>query len=198
MFRKIILFISSYIPLYVLMVIKNILERTTNNGKFRQMNFREIVLFDEINDYALIILSLLCINSLIYLVVKIKNTDGEKYYEVISVEDQTTNYYFNYISIYLISCLGLSLNKIVDVFVLFFLMTIVGVIYISNKMTYMNPTLNLLGYKVYNTRLKSKSSQKEFNSILIVPRHINIKQGIDIKGTGKQDFIFAKTSLNEE
>lgn len=199
MFRKIILFISSYIPLYLLMIIKNILERTTNGGKFLSLTNRKFIFFDEINDYALVALMILCIVSFMYLKIKINNTDGNKYYKVISVQNETSNYYFNYISVYLLSCLGLTLNNIVDVFVLLFLMVIVGYIYISNRMTYINPTLNLLGYKVYSTKLKqeSASNAKTFKSIIIAPKDIDVKENIVIKATGKQDFIFVKSSIED-
>lgn len=202
MFRKIILFISSYIPLYILMIIKNVLERTTNEGKFLNMIGRKFIFFDEVNDYALVVLGSLCIISFLYLKVKIRSTKGIKNYKIISVEDQTSNYYFNYISIYLLSCLGLTLNRIVDVFVFIFLMLIVGVIYINNNMTYMNPTLTLLGYKVYSVELESMSSRQVFNSILIAEKSISVKKQEKIKGTGKQDFIFVKSNIqrpiNEE
>lgn len=196
MLRKIILFISSYIPLYVLMICKNILERITYKGRFINISNRKFIWFDEINDYALTLLAILVIISLIYLIVKIKGTSGEKYYKIISVEDETSNYYFNYISIYLLSCLGLTLNNIVDVFILFFIMFIVGIIYISNNMTYMNPTLNLLGYKVYSAKVKMISNNLEFDSILIASNKEKIKEGIKIKATGKQDFIFIKKVID--
>lgn len=192
------LFISSYIPLYVLMILKNVLERITDKGKFLNLSNRKFIFFDEINDYALVILFILCIISLVYLVLKIKVTDGQKYYKVISVEDETSNYYFNYISIYLLSCLGLTLNNVVDVFVLFFIMIIVGIIYVNNNMTYMNPTLNLLGYKIYSARVELMSNNLEFNSILIASNKEKIKNGIKIKATGKQDFIFIKNTINED
>lgn len=200
MFRKIVLFISSYIPLYILMIIKNILERVTDKGRFIGLIGRKIKLFDEVNDYALVLLIFLCLSSFMYLQRKIKSTEGKKYYKIVSVEDQTSNYYFNYISIYLLSCLGLTLNNIVDVFVLSFLMLIVGYIYISNRMTYMNPTLNLIGYKVYNAELlrKSSNNDKTFKSIIIAPKRIIIKENSEIIATGKQDFIFVKDNLSSK
>lgn len=176
------------------MIIKNILERTTDKGRFINITNRKFILFDEINDYALVILFFLSVGSFIYLRRKIKNTGGKKHYKIISVEDETSNYYFNYISIYLLSCLGLTLNNIVDVFIFSFLMLIVGYIYISNRMTYMNPTLSLLGYKVYNTEieLKSMNTGRSFKSIIIAPKLTIIKKDIEIIATGKQDFIFVK------
>lgn len=190
MFRKIILFISSYIPLYVLLIIKNILERITCGGRFINNFNKKYVFFNEINDYAILILFILCLTSYVYLRIKTKNIKGEKYSRVISVQNETSNYYFNYISIYLLSCLGLTLNNIVDVFVLLFLMIIVGYIYISNKMTYMNPTLNLMGYNIYNMRVKIESTGQEIDSIVIAKKNIAFKTGTRIKGTIKQDFMF--------
>ena len=34
MFNKMMLFVSSYIPLYMLLILKNIFERTTEGGRF--------------------------------------------------------------------------------------------------------------------------------------------------------------------
>ena len=42
------------------------------------------------------------------------------------------------ISVYLLSCIGLSLNNIVDVLVLVFLMALVGYIYITNDLSQPN------------------------------------------------------------
>lgn len=198
MIRKIMLFISSYIPLYVLMILKNILERVTENGRFISKNIKNIQLFDEINDYALIILAVLSVASFLYLWMKIKDTVTEKYYIIQGVQDETSNYYFNYISIYLLSCMGLSLNSIVDSFVFAFLMLIVGYIYISNNMTYMNPTLNLMGYKVYNVTLESKSTKGKGDCLLIAKKSIKIKIGKEIQGSQNQDFVFVKQDFCEE
>lgn len=185
------LFISSYIPLYVLLVIKNILERCTEGGKFlfSIAKLKSARYFDEINDFAIISLLILCIASFLYLKAITKKDGGIHYYTIISVEDQTGNVYFNYISIYLLSCLGLTLNSIVDVFVLLFLMIIVGYIYISNHMTYMNPMLQLLGYKIYEGVAQSKSTDERISSIFIVSKSVPVLEGNSYMGSGKEDFI---------
>lgn len=190
--RRILLFISSYVPLYVLLVIKNILERCTNGGRFDLSirKFETAVFFDEINDYAIMILLLLAIVSVAYLKVLLKQPEGTHYYSIVGIEDQTGNVYFNYISIYLLSCLGLTLSSIVDVFVLLFLMLIVGYIYISNHMTYMNPLLQLLGYKVYEGTVHSDSTNKDFQSVIIAPKSLVLQKNQTYSGSGKEDFIF--------
>lgn len=197
--RRILLFISSYVPLYVLLVIKNILERCTSGGHFTLTisKLKTAVFFDEINDYAIIVLLLLTIVSVIYLKVLLKQPEGTHYYSVVDIEDQTGNVYFNYISIYLLSCLGLTLSSIVDVFVLLFLMLIVGYIYISNHMTYMNPLLQLLGYKIYEGTVHSNSTNKEFHSVIIVSKNLDLHKNQTYFGSGKEDFIFLSRTQDD-
>lgn len=190
--RRVLLFISSYVPLYVLLVIKNILERCTSGGRFALSisKFETAVFFDEINDYAIMVLLLLIIVSVVYLKMLLKQPEGTHYYSIVDIEDQTGNVYFNYISIYLLSCLGLTLSSIVDVFVLLFLMLIVGYIYISNHMTYMNPLLQLLGYKIYEGTVHSDSTNIDFQSVIIAPKRLALKRDQTYFGSGKEDFIF--------
>jgi hypothetical protein len=180
------------VPLYILLVIKNILERCTIEGRFdlSASKFETAVFFDEINDYAIMVLLAMIVLSVLYLKMLLRQTEGTHYYSIVDIEDQTGNVYFNYISIYLLSCLGLTLSSIVDVFVLLFLMLIVGYIYISNHMTYMNPLLQLLGYKVYEGTVHSDSTNKDFQSIIIAPKNLILQKGQTYTGSGKEDFIF--------
>jgi len=201
MWNKIMLFISSYIPLYVLLIIKNILERATNKGKFIDIiqKFKVAVFFDEINDYAIIVLSIMCVSSFLYLYHKLKDAKGGKFYTVTSLTDETSNYYFSYISIYLLSSLGLSLNNIVDNFVFLFLMVIVGYIYISNNMVYMNPIINFIGYKVFDCTLDSKNTNdKNIQSIIVINKKMHVKMGDEIDASGKSGFIFVSNIIKKD
>lgn len=191
MLRKIILFISSYIPLYLLMILKNIVERCTDGGRLLDIGhkFKNMVLFDEVNDWAIAVTGILTVLSFLYLRRKIKNTFGDVYYKVEEVSDETSNNYFNYISIYLLSCLGLSLNNIVDIFVFIFLMAIVGYIYISNDMIYLNPTLNMMKFKVYSVVLYAEATGETVSSIVIAKRTIPVEKGKRIRGTNKYEII---------
>lgn len=189
--HKVILFVSSYIPLYVLLVIKNILERCTEGGRFLNFieKFRNAVFFDEVNDWTILLLLGLSFFSFVYLKRKMKATKNEKCYRVVKVKDETSNNYFNYISIYLLSCLGLTLNEIVDIFVLFFLMILVGYIYITNDLIYLNPTLNMMGFKAYNAELYSEATHEAIESIVICKKGVDMKANSLICGTGKYSLI---------
>jgi hypothetical protein len=56
------------------MIFKNIFERISVEGKFVNIpeKLSNCSLFDEINDYAIIILLILCLSSLFYLITKIQ------------------------------------------------------------------------------------------------------------------------------
>ncbi len=190
--NKILLFLSSYIPLYILLIIKNILERITVDGKFVDIfsKFRDAIWFDSINDYALLILSIVTIVSFVYLLVSLKRSKGDKHYKVVEVEDRTGELFFSYISIYLLSCMTLSLNRIVDCFVFLFTMIIVGIIYVKNDMQYLNPIMNILGYKIYSCKLNSQfTKDKGIKTIVIVPNDTIVRVDGIIKGTIKNGFI---------
>jgi len=197
--RRIMLFVSSYIPLYVLLIVKNLLERCSIEGRLNISldRLKTIRLFDEINDYAICVLILLCIVSFAYLKHLTKSQVDAHYYKLVKIEDQTGNVYFNYISIYLLSCLGLTLQNIVDVFILLFLMVLVGCIYVSNHMTYMNPVLQFMGFKVYEGTICSLSTNKNIETIIIVNKEVAITEDGIYTGSGKEDFIYL-TTRNEE
>lgn len=189
--RKIMLFISSYIPLYILLIIKNILERCTADGKFN-FSFHQLKnahYFDEVNDYAIVFLAILSVVSFLYLKRLAAKPAGRHYYKVVSIEDQTGNMYFSYISVYLLSCSGLTLNKIADVFVLLFLMMLVGYVYIKNHMTYLNPVLQFLGYKIYEGSVYAEGTNEEFHSVIIADEKIAVVEKKRYLGSGKEDFL---------
>ena len=190
MFRRVMLFVSSYIPLYILLILKNIVERIkTISGFFLQL--KSATFFDEINDYALVILLLMSVVSVIYLFRLTKKTDDSHLYEVEKINDQTGTVYFNYISVYLLSCIGLSLNSMADVFVLVFLMLLIGFIYVSNRMTYMNPVLQLFQYRIYEGTLFSSSTNTEIkNAIVICHKDLLIEEHKKYWGSAKDDFIY--------
>lgn len=193
MLRKIMLFVSSYVPLYILLIIKNIFERITDGGRFLDVRYKikSAVWFDECNDWAALILLIISGISVIYLLTMLKRNPNLKSYKVVEVSDETGNCYFNYISIYLLSCMGLSLSNILDCVVLVCVMLIVGYIYISNSMEYMNPVAGILGYKVYNCTLDSQNTNdKDIRTVVFAPGNVKIKKGATIRASGKQGFIY--------
>lgn len=199
MLRRVMLFISSYIPLYVFLVVKNILERCASFSlRTLIAQLRNARFFDEINDYAITALLLLTIGSFAFLHRIISKRDSRHMYEILSLEDQTSNLFFSYISVYLLSCVGLSLNSVSDLFVFVFLMLLIGFIYIRNRMTYLNPVLQLMGYKIYQTTLRSQSTKEEFNTLVVLKRDLEVQTGDICFGSGSEDFVYITNVVEKQ
>ena len=86
---------------------------------------------------------------------------------------------FQHISVYLLSCIELSLNHTVDAFVLMFL---AGDIYIPHDLIYLNPTLYMMGDRACNAKLYAEET---------VEGVIVCKNGVDM-GIGKKDWRYGK------
>lgn len=65
-------------------------------------------------------------------------------------------------------------------------------------MTYMNPMLQILGYKIYEGELLSKSTNKKFHSIIIARKKTQILQGNTYKACGKEDFVVVNNNDNTD
>lgn len=115
---------------------------------------------------ALCILVLISIAIALYIVFfindEIKSESQEKGMKItITPNDNiTSEIFFNSYSLFVITALSLSnYNNIIDVLSYLFVFITLGIIYISNEMFHINPTISLLGYKYYKIsfNLDSKS-----------------------------------------
>ena len=135
----------------------------------RAYDYGKIKFFNELNDYMVVILLASSILVLIYLLVMIFRTKTAKRdaYKIVRISNETDKYFLNYICVYLLPCIGLSLNNMVDIYVLSALMFIVGFIYTTNDIVYINPMLGFIGFKVYTADLKSVINNKKTQKIVI-------------------------------
>jgi hypothetical protein len=133
-FIKIFLFLSSYIPLFIILGIKN----------FSNILFVYI-------DGGIILISIM---FLIYVLFKSSRMNGE-YKEITNVQDNS-NKFIEYILAYIIPFLGFNLSAFVDVISVSIIFVMVGVLYIRSDLIYMNPMLNLFGYNLYKVNFENK------------------------------------------
>lgn len=65
-------------------------------------------------------------------------------------ENITADYYFTYFSLFVLSFFSVDTTQIKEFLLFAFLMVLIIVVYIKNDMFFVNPVLNLLGYKSYS------------------------------------------------
>lgn len=72
----------------------------------------------------------------------------------------TSEIFFNSYSLFVITALSLpNYNNKIDILIYLFVFITLGIIYISNEMYHINPTISLLGYKYYKISSNSDSNR---------------------------------------
>lgn len=163
LFSKIVLFISSYIPLYVIFGISILFEI---NFDFNKLSTFSIIL--------LVIISLLIVGStlLLLLILKIqeKATNQIPIINISTINKEITNYIFAY----LLPFIGIDVSAPKDLTTFCLVFILIGYIYVKNSYFYVNPTLYFIGYSIYtfNNETKILISKR---SIFALEREITLK-----------------------
>ena len=143
-FKNILLFFSAFIPMYFLIIIKILVEIINSNLTF---NF--------LNCLVLISLIIVIVLGVIGIKLEICNKKQKSYkVEILSFNNITDQHFLGYFSLFVLFAITFDLSK-VSMFVVFVLiMIMIAVVYVKNKLFYINPFLNILGYNFYNITYK--------------------------------------------
>ena len=126
--KDIFLYFSAFIPMYVLILIKFIFEKINGN-----------ISFNVVNTLIFIILSVLICLGIVGLVwnIKFNNEKSEKVI-ITSVHNITDQHFFNYVSLFVLFALSFEITKVSMFIVSGVLITLLGIVYVNNKMFYIN------------------------------------------------------------
>ncbi|MFJ5791027.1 hypothetical protein ACIP9G_13200 [Lysinibacillus sp. NPDC093197] len=171
---QITLFLSSYIPLFIIIIIQNIFSLFENlkvkfdfqitNPTLIFQNLKIIHLYFEF--YLILILSLLIITLLILVKRLISSLDDNDVssvtvQEIININHSTVT---NYFAVYIFPFITLDLTSLLGVIQFVFLGSIIGYIYIKNDLIYVNPVLNILfKLNIYEIEFSYSDSNVEVN-----------------------------------
>lgn len=141
---KISMFISSYFPLYVMLLILKFDKYSTSDKIIKLIQTRNLkVLLFVVTLIVLIIISFQSVYD-------IKRTKGNEFYNISKIErpdDTVISYMMTYI-IPLLTTDALT-NEIVLINIILFLL--IGYMYIRLNLIYLNPLWSLFGYIMYKT-----------------------------------------------
>lgn len=130
---KFLLFLSSYIPLFVVLILLHY-----NNEAF------------VIGLAGIIVLTLFFLGLLF----KLSERIGSYHFKISDFEN-TNEMSLEYIITYIFPLLFLDFTNLGVVAALFVIFLTIGYIYIRSDLIYMNPVLNLFGYNIYKARIGS-------------------------------------------
>lgn len=156
---KIILFISSFSPLYIMLLIQEI-DRAIKGDDICKLSL-------SIYSYWLVLIIVSFI-SIISVCMIFQDTGNETINVDINLEKQGDNV-ISYIMTYLVPLLSIDPNNYVNLIQNAFLFIIIGIIYIQQNLLFLNPVFSILNYKFYkntkNEYILSKYSIEELKSL---------------------------------
>ena len=150
--KKLMLYLSAFVPLYFLLILKILVDILFGNLTFNVLNSLSLILYS----LAMIMGIAGAINAL-----KHNQTKPTKI-EIVEKQSLTEQYFLGYFSLFVLFALSFEIEK-VSMFVVFVsIIILIGIVYIKNDLFYINPFLNLLGYNFYQVTfmLDSKTEKQ--------------------------------------
>lgn len=147
MLRKLIMYISAFIPMFLIMWIKevligicNVLEQPSKY-MWRSLFFNPYL----ISEFVFIVLVGLALCGLF------KRNKKTGVYTIVlkTVRNRSAEYYLAYYSLFILALIEFSLTDPIDLVVLVLLLIVLGIVYIKNDLFFMNPTINIFQSYIY-------------------------------------------------
>jgi len=149
--KNILLYLSAFIPMYALIMIKQAIEMIVGNVK---TNFITI--------FVLCLLLIVIILGLIGLVLETNRNKKAKKIKIINKTNTTDEHFLGYFSLFVLFAITFDLSKISMLVVFVLIIIMIGIVYVKNKLFYINPFLNILGFNFYDiTYVDSNDKNKQ-------------------------------------
>ncbi len=146
-FEKLFLYISSFIPLYFLIIVKELTEIINGN-----------LSFDITNSIMLSFNALLIILGSIGVIL---NYNAKNYVriEIVEIKNITCQNFLPFFPLFVLFALAFELEFISMAIVYLLILIMIGIVYLKNDMLYVNPFLNIVGLSTYEVKFKDKKDE---------------------------------------
>lgn len=142
--KNLFLYFSAFVPMYVLIFVKLIVEIFNDNLHFNVLN--------TLNFVTLLLLVVLGIVGILWNV-KFSNEKSVQI-EIVSKKNITDQHFLGYFSLFVFFAIPLDLSLVSAYCVYVLVLIMIGIVYINNSLYYINPLLNLLGFNFYDIEYK--------------------------------------------
>lgn len=168
-FQKVMLALSCFLPLFLIFIVKN---SCVVWSKYKATGNIDLSSFD----FVMSVLWLICILLSVAAIAKFKKTfleykeKSKKKIELVGAENVTAEYFFTYFSLFVLTFFTVDPSSKSDVGILLALIVLMLIVYIKNGMFFINPILNILGYKSFSIKYVNfglESAAREDNAVEI-------------------------------
>lgn len=166
--KKILLFISAYIPLYILLLIKIGLQLANSNLHFNILNS--------------IMLGLLFTMTILGAIGIFFGLNAKNYVQIYikSAKNITEKHFLGYLSLFVLFALNFQIEYYAMAATFAVVLIFIGIVYIKNDLFYINPTLNILGYSFYEITYISTNSNEQQASYLLYKGKLEYAKTYDV------------------
>lgn len=185
-FKNLFLYFSAFIPLFILLLIKLLVDIFNNNLSWNFLNTFNIILL-----CSLIVLGIFGI---------LWNTIWSNS-KVVSVQIQsskeiTDQYFLQYFSLFVMFAIPLDISYFNEFFVYIVILIFIGVVYINCGLFYINPLLNILGYRFFDTTYVDELGQSK-NAKIFCKQKIYANSQYNIKIKNEHFAFVSKKNVNK-
>lgn len=139
--KNLFLYFSAFIPLFVLLVIKLLVDIFNDNLSW---NF--------LNTFNLVLLLILIISGVLGILWNtIWSNEKVLKIEVKTSEEITDKYFLQYFSLFVMFAVPLDISYFNEFFIYIIILIFIGIVYIKCCLFYINPLLNILGFRFFDT-----------------------------------------------
>lgn len=182
--KNIFLYLSAFLPMYFLILLRQVIDLINHNLSFNILNGISIAL-----------LLVLMILGGLGLYINIKKTSSSQKALIISATNITDQHFLGYFSLFVLFALQLDIAYISDFFLFIVITIFIGIVYIKNSLYYINPLLNLLGYSFYD--IQYKIDDKLFKTKIFYRGRLEINKYFYVK-IKNQHFAFIEKEKNNK
>lgn len=149
--KNLLLYISAFMPMYFLVLLKLVVELLNHN-----------LSFNVLNTINLVTLLILLVASVVGILWNVKfNRDEAKEVKILTKHNITDQHFLGYFSLFVFFAIPLDLSLVSAFCIYVAILVMIGIVYINNSLYYINPFLNLLGYNFYDiTYIEAGSNEK--------------------------------------
>lgn len=181
--KNIFLYFSAFVPMYCLILVKFIVGTIS---KTIDLSFLTIFTF--------IVFALLTIFGIIgWFWNKNSKTAKTIKIKILSSKNITHEHFLSYFSLFVLYALSFELTKPSMLTISFIIIILIGIVYINNKMFYINPLLNILGYNFFEVEFLDKDNNKKTKTIFCRGNLENKTYNIKLLN---ENFLFINKKIN--
>ena len=176
MVRKLVMYLSAFLQMFLIMWIKEILLGIRNVFDKPWKYSWESIYFNPylIREFIVIFL----VGAALYFLLKRNQRTSVYTITLKTVKNRSAEYYLAYYSLFILALIEFSLTDPIDLTVLSLLLLVLGIVYVKNDLFFMNPTINIFQSYIYE--IEYMTNQATISKIIISPVKLSEGNIIDV------------------